>query len=292
MLAHTRSPARLAPLVLLLEANSCWAGTSAPFDVGALVLWAGAYLVGLVLLLVGSTQSKNFLIALAIYIGVPVAWLTVDVAVKNRRNAQILSETETGERTNQQAFSQYCKARQRRLVSTVSIPASAAQSEATVSVRIDKAFTGLREHFNAGQIAIALQRKPASCHQTGLKFIEGQYDGTFIPNQGYAKEFRRYDACDKSKSQVIEGVNARYELVLGETGTKQPTPWGGDGGRWMSRTSVRIINRESGSLLAEDTMYFLRYETGIAGCPDGGEQISELISSVFANPPERQPFNR
>ncbi len=276
---------RLAALLPVLP-SCCLAGTSAPFDVGALILLVGGYVVGLIVLLflVGAFRSNRFRVALVVYIVAPVAWIAIEVNVNNRRNSRILAETEAGEKANEQAFSQYCKDRQRRVFATAHPETGRQEGDRAVYVRFDSNFTAGSTPFKAGNIAYYLQLNPTKCVQTGLLALEGQYDGAYVEGKGRTPEIRRYDACTKDQGKIVPAAKARYELVLGETGRKDKVPWGGAGGRWMSRTSVRVVDRKDASTLAEDTLYFLRYESGVGGCPKAEEQLVELLSSVFGLP--------
>lgn len=283
MIHRLSSRTRLAALLLALP-SCCLAAPSPPFDVGALIIWVSGYFVGLIVLLVSALRSKRFRVALAVYVIAPVVWIAIEVIANNRHNAKVLAETEAGEKANEQAFSRYCKDRQRKVLKTAPPKASHPEKDRAVYVRFESNFTADKLHFNAGVIAHYLQVNPTKCAQTGLWALEGKYDGAYVQGKGYTPEIRRYDACAKTQVSVIPTVEARYELVLGETGRKDSVPWGGEWGRWMSRTSVRVVDRQDASTLAEDTLYFLRYESGVGGCPKAQEQLAELLSGVFSLP--------
>lgn len=280
------SSARMLVSTLALTASRCWAGTSAPFDLGGLVLGVAVYLLGLLVLL-GLTLKFRSLWSLLLVVGyLGVAALGVigargQLDKEQARSDQVLRESEAGEQANRDAFTRYCQVRQRRLLATATVVPGASVADASLLVRMEPAFTGSLPEFNAGQIAIALQRNQDHCGPTGLRFIEGTYQFSDAAQNGSWKTYRRFAACRPGSGEGVQELQARYELVLGETASKAPVPWGTDRGNWMSRSSVRIRDRNTGQVLAEDTLHFLRYESGVAGCPEGTGQLAELVRNVF-----------
>lgn len=247
------------------------------------------YLLGLLVLLGLTLKFRNLWSVLLVvgYLGVAalgVIGAQGQVDEARERSDQGLRESAAGEQANQEAFARFCQGGQRRLLATASVAPGASEADATLSVRMEPAFTGQIPAFNAGQIAIALQRARSRCEQTGLRFIEGGYNVVDAVQKGAGKTYRRFSACQPDQTgsgEGVEALQARYELVLGETASKAPVPWGADRGNWMSRSSVRILDRETGKVLAEDTLHFLRYESGEAGCPEGSGQLAELVREVF-----------
>lgn len=283
------SSAHVLVPTLALTASRCWAGTSAPFDLGGLVVGVVVYLLGLLMLLGLTLKFRNLWSVLLVvgYLGVAalgVIGAQGQVDEERARSDQRLRESAAGEQANQDAFARFCEGGQRRLLATTAVAPGAPEADASLSVRIEPAFTGQIPEFNAGQIAIALQRERGRCGPTGLRFIEGAYHFADAAQKGTGKTYRRFAACQPDQSgggEGVEALQARYELVLGETASKAPVPWGADRGNWMSRSSVRMLDRETGKVLAEDTLHFLRYESGGAGCPEGTRQLAELIRDVF-----------
>jgi hypothetical protein len=283
------SSARVLVPTLALTASRCWASTSAPFDLGGLFVGVVVYLLGLLVLLGLALKFRNLWSVLLVvgYLGVAALGLIGaqgQVDEEQARSDQVLRESAVGEQANLDAFARYCQNRQRRVLATATVVPGAPVAHASLSVRMDPAFTGQIPEFNAGQIAIALQRERGRCGPTGLRFIEGVYSLSGAAQKVTGKSHRRFAACQPDQAgrgEEVEALQARYELVLGETASKAPVPWGADRGNWMSRSSVRILDRKTGQVLAEDTLHFLRHESGEAGCPEGTEQLAELVRDVF-----------
>lgn len=253
------------------------------FDLGGLILYGALYLLGLVAFpfVIGFSKEKAakkfWSWSFAVYVIGPVAYIFVDVKINSMRNARIKEEVKVGEQRNLEAFGNYCKGRTRIVHSR-----APQQDGVSLSVRIEKNFTGVQWEFNAYPLFEYLGNKRDLCARTGVTVLEGVYDGAYSKERnGYEKEVRRYAMCTKDKWTVTPEIQSRYELVLGRTGHKDPVPWGGEGGRWMSNSSIQIVDRLTGNVLAEDTMYFLRYDTGKGGCPAGMEQLSDLLAEVF-----------
>ncbi|MES2015914.1 MAG: hypothetical protein V4484_05590 [Pseudomonadota bacterium] len=258
----------------------CFAGTSAPFDIGGLLIWVGGYLLGLIVLVIGAVRSKGCRFALPVYIVAPAAWIAFELNATSRHNAEVYAEYRVGETKNEQAFSLFCKDRQRKVFATAPLESASRQGDRTVYVRFESQFTAKQIYFNAGAVAEYLQKNPTRCARTGLLALEGNYEVYDREKKGFTPEIRRYDACAKGEGEIVPAVKARYELVLGETGQNYPAPFG-FGGAWLSRTSVRVVDRNDASTLAKDTLYFLSHDSGVGGCPKAEEQLAELLTDVF-----------
>jgi hypothetical protein len=128
--------------------------------------------------------------------------------------------------------------------------------------------------------------------------LKGTFSKYIGKEEGYENELRSYFICKHTAKvydpleEVIPDVDSRFELVLGQTGSKDSVPFSslyaprGNGfwwpyDSWMSNSSIQIVDRLTGEILAEDTMYFLEGKTGVGGCLDGMEQLSNLLIEVF-----------
>jgi hypothetical protein len=279
---HIRSPQLPFVALLLAFPSCCFAGTSSPIDLGTLILVVGAYLLGLLVLVIGAVRSKECRIALPVYIVAPVVWIAYELSAQTRLSAEGVAEFKAGNTRNEQAFSIYCKDRQRRVFAKAPLESAGRQGDRTVYVRIEKQFTANRLYFNAGTVAKYLQKNPTTCARTGLLALEGTYEGRYDKEKkSYTPEVKQYDACAKSEGEIVPSAVARYELVLGETGQNGPAPFGKV---MLSRTSVRVVDRKDASTLAEDTLYFLSDSSGVGECPQAEEQLAELLTEVFGQP--------
>jgi hypothetical protein len=240
-------------------------------DLGLLFLTGVLYLVGLIAILVGIGRSReptkrrvrSWLFAA--YIIAPIAYFYAEVKINAMHSARIKTEMEVGQQKNREAFGVYCKDRKRVVYHKVK-----EKNGASLAVRIDKNLTGGDVNWNAYRIFEFIHREQGRCFETGVKFMEGIF---------YNGEIRRYSMCTRDKWEVVSKEHSRYELVLGQTGSKERLH--GPAGGQMSKSSVQIIERSTGTVLAEDTMYFLQFDTGEGGCPSGLEQLSDLIVEVF-----------
>jgi len=157
-----------------------------------------------------------------------------------------------------------------------------AGADSSLLIRQEKGFTGVGWQFNAFPVHEYMVKNREICDKTGLGHLEGIYNGQYVPEKkGYEREVRLYAICRDEKWRTLTDSQSRYELVLGESSEKKTVPWGSEGGRWMSKSSVRLIDTKTGATLAQDTMYFLRYESGDGGCPNGLDQIASLVAEVF-----------
>lgn len=277
--AHLTVRGLLSVMTLLpLAAN---AAAPVYFDLGGLIIYAALYVLGLLALAIAIIRAKGlarifFLVTLLAYIATPIAYVLHSAANLDSHNAKITEEQKNGEAANLDAFSQYCKDRNREIISSV-----APQTNESLAVRFDPAFTGILWNFNAHPLREYLRDKSSLCQQGTLLFLEGKYDGRYVEKRGTEIEVRRYAICSHEKWTIEPKLGSRYELILGEQSQRDSVPWGADGGRWISKSSVRLVDKSSGMTLARDTMYFMQYEPGKAACPDGLEQISKLITDTF-----------
>ena len=253
-----------------------------PVDLGGL----GLYLIGfiafpLAILLIGDDSGKRFLSwSFALYVLGPLTFCMADRGLENMRDARIKREIKAGEQRNREAFAEYCKSRKRAVYSK----ASSQEGGAAILVRVETGFYGDNSQFSADRISYYLGKNPDLCVRTGVETLEGIFKGAYSKKtNGYEIEVRRY-SCSKGNWVVVPEALSRFELVLGQAGGIDLAPWHGQGvGRWMATSSVRIVERLTGEIVAEDTMYFLNGVSGEGGCPEGMSQLSELLAEVFGH---------
>jgi hypothetical protein len=244
------------------------------------------YLFGFVIfLLVACISKSGFLRGLfAVYVIGPIVWITIGGALNDIRNKRFEEERRARGQRNIEVFSEYCKGRKQ-------VIHGKAFSENGVSlvVRIEKGFTGYTVDFTVNQLFYYLGKRPELCARTGVKVLEGVFDRYSVEKKRREKEVVRYSLCTSEKMTVVPEVQSKYELVLGQTGSKKTIYWGagspypnGKSIGQMSNSSIQIVDRSTGEVLAEDAMYFLRDEgTGVGGCPEGMDQLSDLLVKVF-----------
>jgi hypothetical protein len=196
----------------------------------------------------------------------------------DRRKEQAIIE----EQKNLEAFGNYCKGRKQVIHRKIS-------EENGVSVLVRLVFTEENSHlnlwhFSADRLFEYFGKEPNICARLGVKILEGVFPGKYIKEEKRREyEVLRFAMCTKEGRTLIPEVDARFELVIGQTGKKDRAPWPPTFSRWMSRSSVHIADRVTGEILAEDTMYFLGRDTGVGGCPNAMEQLSDLLVAVFGH---------
>jgi hypothetical protein len=269
----------------------CQASTSLPFDVGPLIAVGMTAMVALLAILLGIVfshgKAKGFWIrALTVYAVLSFGALIALTALfkyegeKNtEQNAIVEAEFQARQKQNLAAFAKYCKDTNR----IIHAPTSAAENEAMV-VKFESTFTGSKSDFNASQLQIELRRNLKNCEKVSLRYIDGSYETRYdeVKNRNET-QIRRFKNCVNEPWTGETGGPATYALILGEQSQKVALQ-GPNQGTWMSKSSARIVNVASGVTLAEDTLYFLRYSTGEAGCPNGVEQLTGLIADTFSKP--------
>lgn len=259
--------------------------TAAAINTGVegFVFFALAYIVGLPVLLVAIALSHNRAMwswVLAAYVGVPILAAAIGIpmmrADMDANNARAHEAERVGHARNVEALAAWCAERKR--VVHARVPPGRADS---LLVRFEEGFTGPWTEFGASSIRNQLRTDRAWCARTHLHFMEQYFKSNRAEAKAEERELNVYKICSREQASKAPESQARYELVLGGAGERRPVPWQ-NGARWLSRSSVRLVDLQSGATLAEDTMYFLRFvSSGEDGCPKGMEQLRSLIADVF-----------
>ncbi len=268
--------------VLLSLAASAQAGTSAPFDVNNFLLGLIVYVAGLIVLFVAAAKGSSAagMVALVWFIGPPV-WVVYEWQRFGRegaeQNARVEAAFQKDKTTAERAFALACKDRQLKVAAKVRFRAQDDDEQRSLMVRIERGFPVDAASFNAGPVADFLERKKVACGRTGIRYVVGIY--------GTPSDFKRiksYPACMRfAEAASRETEFGRYELILGEKAATTNVD-GIQGAAWLvRRSSVRLADRKTGKTLAEDTLYFLNFDSGQGGCPVAEQQIADLIGSVF-----------
>lgn len=269
--------------LLFQEPNVAFAMTSAPFDVGGLILWGGGYLLGLIILTLTAIKSKMARITLLIYLAAPISYIYYEGKVGEEHQKQVMVNIENRRNENTQAFAQFCKTRKQQIFSNAHIGKNLSNNERSIQVQI-KAEVWDQLYLNAGALVYYLQRDKNKCDRTGIAFIDGEYESYSIEKKGIFREFKQYPACIESdgKGAVISATKARYKLLLGEDSTSQPIPTSQSySTTYMSRSSVHVIDLKNNKVLAKDTIYSIHDKSILDVCPRAQEQIAELLLTVF-----------
>jgi len=230
-------------------------------------------------------KAKKFWVrSLAVYVVLSIGALIAltaqleSEATKNAaQNASVEAEFQARQTQNFAAFARYCKDTNR----VIHVPTSPADNESMV-VKFESTFTGSIPQFNASQLQLKMRSNLKSCEKVGLRYIDGSYETRYNKEKnGYETESRRFKNCVDEPWTGEIGGPATYALILGEHAERIALQ-GPAKANWMSKSSARIVHVSSGVTLAEDTLYFLNYSTGEAGCPEGVEQLTGLIADTFS----------
>ncbi len=126
--------------------------------------------------------------------------------------------------------------------------------------------------FHADYISATLKHK-GLCQKIGLKYIEGN---------NYKQQWCKYEVCGSSNGKLVSKITAQYELIIDGSTTTSQMSWDE-----MIKNEIRIVDKKTGDVLAEDIIFFLGTETGKASCPDATDQAIDLIQNVFGKTGEQ-----
>lgn len=138
-------------------------------------------------------------------------------------------------------------------------------------------------------IATYFQQR-SSCKQDGVAFIETQYQevDTTKENHKGAIKYSQQNMCEKAISNTSAKPSANYALEIGEM--KYLIVDQGFGIDNWGKTPIRLIDKATGKVLAEDTLIGRANNTaGDNDCPQNGEQVGDLLLAVFSQQPAIAP---
>ncbi len=270
----------LSSTVFWLASPACLAAAPLPFDVGGLIIYSALYLLGFVVFsfviaFSKEKEAKRFWSwVYAVHAIGPIIYIFAVIALGEMQSAYRMKQAKAGNQKNLEAFGNYCRGRKLIVHSK-----SYEEDGVSLLVRTEKDFKSI----NADLLFKYFEKHPDLCARSGVKTLENIHNVASLKDKnGYETEVHRYAMCTSERPTVVPEVQSRFELVLGQTVSKDPVPRAGAGRWWwMSRSSVQIVDRLNGKILAEDTIYFLDHETGVGGCPEGVSQLSNLVAEVF-----------
>ncbi|WP_323140723.1 hypothetical protein [Massilia phyllosphaerae] len=257
-----------------MASGRCYAGTSSPFDIGPLLAILVLYLLGLIVCIIMILVAKRngfWLNMLCVGIGLPIVLFYIASGVKSYSVFHQKEEISEGTRKNLVAFNAYCRDRQRSVSARVAVDPGTA-----LVIFVDDGFPLRNKPFDALPLRDYMRGEPSNirggkwCERSGIGSLVGRHDRTL----------RQFEMCSEEQGTLFTGELPRYVLILGAAMDATPAPWRGEQIS-MYKSPIRLVDRHSGTTLAKDTMYLLRYEDHAPGCPDGNEQIASLIAEVF-----------
>jgi hypothetical protein len=268
----------LGVFVSLLFPISAMAGTSG-YGVEELIVNIFLYVLGLIAISIfgGITKDKGIKIfwtlVFAAYVIVPSIYI---FKLMSERESSQIQPRKQQEQMAWNEFESLCKK-----YPLVVHGRAQRNAEKYLIVLFDKAFTGGASRFNADQLASQIKSDTDFCLKSELTAIEGIYTGEYDKKVGYPKEVRRYPVCTNTQAISAPDGGPRFELVIGQTRRGGSIAWGaGDG--TMLTSSIKLTDKLTGQLMAEDSMSVFRNKAGEFGCQDGVKQITNLLGEVFA----------
>jgi hypothetical protein len=273
-----RAAPGLAAVVTLWPAL-CHAGTSAPFDIaGALLLLVGFVAILLLLFVClifakSSSATRAFGGALAALVALPFAYGAITYA----EDKIGLAKFERNVERNRVAYAAYCKQRDLRILARVS-----PDETDTIAIRLAPDSPAINWHVNGYYLAEYLNNNLAHCKTLNLRGVEEATEVYNVEKKMREPEYRRITLCERPSVTKLTEVTSRFEMLIGEQWRKDPAPWDGGGNNWLARSSVRIVDTRTNETLAQDTLHFLRYESGEGVCPVAIEQMGDLMMAVFS----------
>lgn len=272
-----RAASGLVAIVTLWPAL-CHAGTSAPFDIaGALLLIVG-FVAALLLLFVclifakSSSARRGLGGALLALIALPFGY----GAIMYAENEIGLAKFERNVERNKVAYAAYCKQRDLKIAARASPDATD-----TIAIRLAPDSPAINWRVNAYYLAEYFDENRARCNMLNLRGIEEAMEVYNVEKKMREPEYRQFALCEKPSVTKLSEVTSRFEMIIGEQWRKDPAPWDGGGDTWLARSSVRIVDTRTNETLAQDTLHFLRYDSGEGVCPVAIEQMADLMLAVF-----------
>lgn len=260
----------------MLVAGNCHAMGGEGFAQGVLII-VGSYILGVatLLLLWGSTKLAIWKWSLLTLVAAPFVLYAAAEPIGKWSEYRHAKAEARAKANNLQEFAAFCKDRKR----VVDWQVAQAQA-ASLLIRRDERFPRNSDDFSAASIHQYMVKRPGWCEKTGLGHLEGVFLGAYTRGEGFAREVRTFGMCDLGGPRISVETAARFELVLGEKVETSET----SGPSWsdtMSKVSVRLTDTRTGTLMAQSSIYILRYGEGTTVCPDGMEQLATLIADVF-----------
>lgn len=232
------------------------------------VIVIGSYVLGVLVLSVIWWITKKAACGwlLLAFVVAPFLLLVAAGPIGKWSDARRAEDVARSRARNLQAFSAFCKDRKRVIEWRV----AQAQS-ASLMVRSADQFSRNSSDFSASVIHGYLIQRPGLCEKTSLGYLEE-----------FGREVSTYRMCVRDEPRMSAESGSRFELVLGEKVETSLTPVGRlKDADTMTKVSVRLMDTQTGTTLARDTIHILQYGEGKAVCPDGVEQIATLIADVF-----------
>jgi hypothetical protein len=264
--------------LMALVPTLCYAGTSAPFDVLGVLLLVAGFAVAVLVCVVGLIFARKpstrggFGLTLALVVGVPL----VCFAILYVQDQAGLAKFERNVAKNREAYAAYCQQRDHKVFATAPL-----DETDSIAVRLFPGSPATNWKVRAFYVAQHFDGDRARCGQLNLRAIEEADEEFNVEKQQRETVHRHFALCEKPNMTRPPAINSRFEMIIGEQWQKDPTPWDGGGDTWLAKASVRIVDTRTTKTLGQDTLHFLRYESGEGVCPEAAAQLAGLMLEVF-----------
>lgn len=280
----TTARGRRALTLVMFAAGSPSAALAAGpvyFDIGGLAQYAA----GLVLLLVVAAfipakSRKRGLsiwgIAVGAYVLAPIVISKIKMDEYERTNAANNAAIAEEEQRLGIAFKEFCRGSEIKVRRMVNIG-----SPVSIEIQFGKNFIGNPYALEPARVSGSFSN-PKNC-PSSVSFWEGSTinQKTASSGNGTPTLYRRYANCAVDLQGQDSPENAApYVLIIGDSGRR--LPWQGRSRTFeFSDSSIRLIERATGDVLAEDTIYFLDEIGDRLGCVRPQAQIKAMTDSVL-----------
>lgn len=266
-------------IVGFLFPSICAASVGVPVDVGGMVLMVLIF----ILLVVGlpamaaitvDKTAKNILSAVWFFLVIfPVALVSYKCSQQKYQKYQeersaARSRGEAPE--NLEAFSKFCSGEKRKVFRKLK-----RWKGAGVLVR----YAGNRYDVER-LVGVGVTQN--NCKDVGVDYLYR------LRNEGKGKYNSRrvegYFSCGENNLSESGNYLPKYEIVYGESEDVVSLPRPSFRANAMSKISIRILEMDSGAVLASDYFFVFGKKSGVAGCGGAYRKSADLLREVFGVP--------
>lgn len=285
-MGHSRIIAAKRQLACLAcAALPATASAAAPvlFDIGGLAQYALGFLVLLLVapaFIIFIPKRRKWawwgawVLATAAYVGVPIygahkQWQEIQAA-----NTAAYKRMLEDEQRRLTAFRRFCSERRATIHKVLKL-----DHPVMVEVRL-----GPRFHGSIYEVNLQAMQRLFQNDACDSEVIAWEASGKLENRDASAETgYRRIATCGRQLApEIIEKPSAPYVLSLGDLGLSEPWVDRAANGTRFSSSSARLLDKATGEVLAEDTLYFISKGRLDDACPVPQEQIRALIRGVFA----------
>ena len=254
----------------------------AVFQLFIWVLFGWAGLVVLVPLVMKASGSKNaisgFLLALIIPPLAVLVWIQTEAIVRNKQSQEALDKSDPGWGT----YKEVCKNRKINVHFKES-----GKTPRGILVIPTEFYRGRAEDMDARMLAScalsgSISKSLSGCIKSNINFVEEQKHLVYLrySNDSNDGPVQAPSADVVSlNSKIVDKASSQYALLLGKSGDQEKIQV--QENLAIEKSSIQLIRRIDGKVLADTSIYFMRQKSGIYGCPNALAEASKMLKSVF-----------